>query len=99
MTSSCRDVHQLGLHVDGNHAECLNHIHHQERVMSASDASNPLEVGAKARRVLDLADGHNSGPAVNQPNEFLKIDATVALFTNTHFHAKRLSQAQPGIKV
>ena len=99
MTSSSRNVHQFGLDVDGNHSEGLNHVDYQQRVMSASDAPDPLEVGAKTGGVLDLADGHNSCPAVNQPNKLIDIDATVALLTNTHFHSQRISKAQPGIKV
>ena len=50
MTSSRRDVYQLRLHVNGDHAQCLNHIDNQKRIMSASGASDTLEVRAEAMR-------------------------------------------------
>src|SRR6185436_5989848 len=99
MTSSGCNVHQLGLDIDRNHSECLNHVDYQQSVISASGAPDSLEVGAKARRVLDLADGHDSCSVVDQPNKLIDINATVALLTNTHFHSQRISKAQRGIKV
>src|SRR6476646_9374584 len=47
MTSPCSDIHKLGLHVEGYHSECLNHVDYQKRVMIARDAPNSLEVGTK----------------------------------------------------
>ena len=66
MTSRRRNVYQLRLHVDGNHSQCLNYIYNQQRIISASGASDALEVRAKAGGELDLADGHDPGFAVNQ---------------------------------
>jgi len=48
MTSSGCNIHQFGLYVDGNHAEGLDHVDYQQRIMSASGTSDPLEVSAKA---------------------------------------------------
>src|SRR6185503_8038806 len=99
MTSSGRNVHEVGFDVGGNHSQSLYHVDYQQRIVSTSGPPNPLEVGAKARGVLDLADGHDSCSTVNQLNELINIDATLALFTNTHLHPERISDAQPGIKI
>src|SRR5258706_3941040 len=99
MTSSGGNVHEFSLDVSGNHSQCLYHVDYQQRVVSASRPPDPLQIGAKARRVLNLADGHNSCSTVNQLNKLLNINATLALLTNTHLHSQGISGAQPAIKV
>ncbi len=67
--------------------------------MSASGASDALEVCTETRSKLDLADGDYPGLVVNKTNQFVQINSPIALPTHAHFHAHRISNAQPGINV
>src|SRR6266851_1508684 len=92
-------IDQLRLHVDGNHAQRLNYVHDQQRIMRASGATQAFKVSAETRRILDVANGNQPGSSINQPYQLFQIDSTFSLFTHSHFDTQPVSNPQPGINV
>src|SRR6266545_2626384 len=69
LMTSCRgNINQLRLYVDGNDTQRLNYVHHQQRIVSTSGASDALEVRTEPGGKLDLADGDYPSLVVNKTN-------------------------------
>src|SRR5205085_2393185 len=99
VTGTGRDVHQFSFYIEWHYAERLDRIHDQQRTALPRGASEPLEVRAKTRRKLHVANRHYPRVLIDETLQLVEIDAAVSFFAHPHFNAERIPHAQPGINV
>src|ERR1043165_8277616 len=66
VASSGGGVYQLRFNIDWQSSHCLNHVNDEQRVACARCAPKSLKVCAKARSVLNMADGDDARMVVNE---------------------------------
>ena len=92
-------VNELRSNVERRYSQRLNYVHHEQRVVLPREPAEALQVRAKARGKLDVADGDQPRVLIDQAGEFIEVDSALALFTQAHFNAERVAHAQPRINV
>src|SRR5262249_37765050 len=92
-------VDELSFNIRGHDAECLDCVHYEQRVVAACDLSESREIGAKAGSVLHVTDGDDARAIVDQAFQLRQIDPAIELFAHSHFQAKNVANAKPGVDV